>query len=132
MFSSPALYSKKEELFDPIIDEYEETSSLLIEMCIRDRRDTYFDCPDRERAQWWGDVVLLMGESFYTYSPSAHALMKKAIYELVGWQKKNGVLYAPIPSGSSDTELPGQSLASIGRYGFWKDVYKRQTYYWHI
>ena len=82
-------------------------------------RDTYFDCPDRERAQWWGDVVLLMGESFYTYSPSAHALMKKAIYELVGWQKKNGVLYAPIPSGSSDTELPGQSLASIGRYGFW-------------
>ena len=82
-------------------------------------RDTYFDCPDRERAQWWGDVVLLMGESFYTYSPSAHALMKKAIYELVGWQKKNGVLYAPIPSGRSDTELPGQSLASIGRYGFW-------------
>lgn len=82
-------------------------------------RDTYFDCPDRERAQWWGDVVLLMGESFYTYSPTAHALMKKAIYELVGWQKKNGVLYAPIPSGRSDTELPGQSLASIGRYGFW-------------
>lgn len=82
-------------------------------------RDTYFDCPDRERAQWWGDVVLLMGESFYTYSPSAHALMKKAIYELACWQKEDGVLYAPIPSGNSDTELPGQSLASIGRYGFW-------------
>lgn len=82
-------------------------------------RDTYFDCPDRERAQWWGDVVLLMGESFYTYSPSAHALMRKAIYELVGWQKPDGVLFAPIPSGNSDTELPGQSLASIGRYGFW-------------
>lgn len=82
-------------------------------------RDTYFDCPDRERAQWWGDVVLLMGESFYTYSPSAHALMRKAIYELVNWQKPDGVLYAPIPSGKSDTELPGQTLASIGRYGFW-------------
>lgn len=21
-------------------------------------RDTYMDCPDRERAQWWGDVVM--------------------------------------------------------------------------
>lgn len=82
-------------------------------------RDTYFDCPDRERAQWWGDVVLLMGESFYTYSPSSHALMRKAIHELAGWQKDDGVLYAPIPSGKSNTELPGQSLASIGRYGFW-------------
>jgi len=20
-------------------------------------RDTYMDCPDRERAQWWGDIV---------------------------------------------------------------------------
>lgn len=82
-------------------------------------RDTYFDCPDRERAQWWGDAVLLMGESFYTYSSSAHALMRKAIYELVGWQKPDGVLYAPIPSGNFDSELPGQILASIGRYGFW-------------
>ncbi|MFR6032557.1 MAG: hypothetical protein ACLUKN_04890 [Bacilli bacterium] len=27
-------------------------------------RDTYFDCPERERAQWWGDVVVLMGQSF--------------------------------------------------------------------
>ncbi|MBK5719416.1 glycoside hydrolase [Dysgonomonas sp. Marseille-P4677] len=82
-------------------------------------RDTYFDCPDRERAQWWGDVVMLMGESFYTYSESTHLLMKKAIKELVGWQKPDGVLYSPIPSGNYDQELPGQMLASIGYYGFW-------------
>lgn len=82
-------------------------------------RDTYFDCPDRERAQWWGDVVLLMSECFYTYSTSVHALMRKGIYELVNWQKADGVLYAPIPSGNSDSELPGQTLASIGYYGFW-------------
>lgn len=82
-------------------------------------RDTYFDCPDRERAQWWGDVVLLMGECFYTYSPSVHALMYKGIHELANWQKPNGSLYAPVPSGNYDSELPGQSLASIGRYGFW-------------
>ncbi len=82
-------------------------------------RDTYFDCPDRERAQWWGDVVVLMGESFYTYSPSAHALMKKAIHELAYWQKEDGKLYSPVPSGNHNQELPAQMLASIGRYGFW-------------
>lgn len=82
-------------------------------------RDTYFDCPDRERAQWWGDVVVLMGESFYTYSTSAHALMQKAIRELAGWQKEDGSLYSPVPSGNYFDELPAQMLASIGLYGFW-------------
>ncbi len=82
-------------------------------------RDTYFDCPDRERAQWWGDVTVLSGECFYTYSTSTHALMRKAINELCGWQRTDGSLYSPIPSGNYDSELPGQMLASIGKYGFW-------------
>lgn len=82
-------------------------------------RDTYFDCPDRERAQWWGDVVTLMGESFYMYSSSSHALMKKAILELANWQRETNVLFSPVPAGNYNTELPAQMLASIGRYGFW-------------
>lgn len=82
-------------------------------------RDTYFDCPDRERAQWWGDVVVLMGESFYTYSTSAHALMKKAIHELTGWQRSDSTLFSPVPAGNYKDELPAQMLASIGQYGFW-------------
>ena len=81
-------------------------------------RDTFFDCPDRERAQWWGDVVVLMGECFYTYSTSTHALMKKAIYELCAHQNEEGVLHSPIP-GNYSQELPGQMLASVGKYGFW-------------
>ncbi len=82
-------------------------------------RDNYFDCPDRERAQWWGDVVVLMGESFYTYSTSTHALMRKAIRELAAWQKPDGALFSPIPAGNYSSELPGQMLASVGLYGFW-------------
>jgi hypothetical protein len=82
-------------------------------------RDTFFDCPDRERAQWWGDVVVLMGECFYTYSPSVHDLMRKAILELAAWQKSDGALFSPIPAGNYSSELPGQMLAAIGRYGFW-------------
>ena len=50
-------------------------------------RDTYFDCPDRERAQWWGDVVNELGEAFYALDPRANALAKKGILELMNWQR---------------------------------------------
>jgi hypothetical protein len=82
-------------------------------------RDTYMDCPDRERAQWWGDEVNESGEAFYALSTSSHALMKKGMYELIGWQRADGSLYAPVPAANWDAELPGQMLASIGYYGFW-------------
>src|ERR1035437_5721139 len=81
-------------------------------------RDSIQD-PDRERAQWWGDAVILTGQMFYTCDQRAHALIRKAILNLVDWQKLDGVLYSPVPAGSWDKELPGQMLAGIGKYGFW-------------
>jgi hypothetical protein len=75
-------------------------------------RDTYYDCPDRERAQWWGDLVILMEESFYALDNNSLALSKKAINELIDWQKDSGVLFAPVP-GAYDKELPQQMLAAI-------------------
>jgi hypothetical protein len=100
-------------------------------------RDTYMDCPDRERAQWWGDAVNELGEAAYALDPHrAPLLTRKAIYELARWQRADGTLYSPVPSGlrnpsikdpidgSWDQELPAQMLASVGWYGFW-------TYYWN-
>ncbi len=81
-------------------------------------RDAIQD-PDRERAQWWGDAAIMLGEMFYTCDPRAHALIRKAILELVDWQKPDGVLYSPVPAGNWDKELPGQMLSSIGEHGFW-------------
>ena len=72
-------------------------------------RDTFFDCPERERAQWWGDETLLMGECFYTTDMSTHALMKKGMHELIAWQRSDGSLFSPIHAGNYDSELPGQS-----------------------
>ena len=89
-------------------------STLLVNM-----RDNFFDCPDRERAQWWGDVVVLMGECFYTLDPSIDLLINKAIRELCDWSSPEGVLRSPVPTGLGVSELPGQMLASIGPYGFW-------------
>jgi alpha-L-rhamnosidase len=95
-------------------------------------RDTYMDCPDRERAQWWGDVVNELGEVPYALDPRANSLTRKAIRELVDWRRPDGSLYSPIPAGiPADgnrkdnggqtwySELPAQMLASIGKYGFW-------------
>ncbi len=81
-------------------------------------RDAIQD-PDRERAQWWGDAVILLGEMLYACDGNSHLAIQKAIRNLVDWQKPDGVLYSPVPAGSWDRELPAQMLASVGKYGFW-------------
>ena len=81
-------------------------------------RDNYMDCPDRERAQWWGDVVVELGEAGYVFDSKAHLLTRKAILELMNWQQPNGVIASPVP-GWYKSELPCQMLASVGYYGFY-------------
>ena len=82
-------------------------------------RDTYLDCPDRERAQWWGDVVHELGEAFYALDTRSAGLARKGILELIAWQRDDGTIYSPIPAGNWDKELPLQMLNSVGYYGFW-------------
>lgn len=82
-------------------------------------RDTYFDCPDRERAQWWGDVVNELGEAFYSLDPRSSDLAKKGILELMNWQRDDGTIYSPVPAGNWHKELPMQMLNSVGYFGFW-------------
>ena len=86
-------------------------------------RDSYMDCPDRERAQWWGDEVNELGETFYALTPSAQSLATKGIYELMGWQRENGIINAPVPAGNYSKELPLQMLASVGWYGFYTQYF---------
>mgnify|MGYP000971450093 CR=1 FL=1 len=71
-------------------------------------RDTYMDCPDRERAQWWGDVVNELGEAFYALDEKAHLLTRKGIHELMGWQRADSTIFAPVPAGNYKDELPMQ------------------------
>lgn len=86
-------------------------------------RDNYMDCPDRERAQWWGDEVNELGEAFYALTPSGQQLAVKGIHELMNWQREDGTIYSPVPSGNWDKELPLQMLASVGWYGFYTQYY---------
>ncbi|MBO9633916.1 MAG: hypothetical protein J7578_12440 [Chitinophagaceae bacterium] len=101
---------------DPFLEKLWEKArrTLYVNM-----RDTYMDCPDRERAAWTGDAVNEAGQAFYALDPSSHALGKKWLYELIHWQRKDGAIYAPVPAGNWAGELPCQSVTSIGYYGLW-------------
>ncbi|TAH25577.1 MAG: glycoside hydrolase [Cytophagales bacterium] len=82
-------------------------------------RDSYMDCPDRERAQWSGDAVNEIGESFYALCPQSHLLAKKFYLETMDWQKKDSSIFGPVPASNWDQELPMQMLNTVGHYGIW-------------
>ena len=106
---------------DPFLNTLWEKSKRTLYVTMR---DNYMDCPDRERAQWWGDAVNEIGESFYVFDPPGYQLARKGMLELVNWQRPNKTMYAPVPAGNWGAELPPQILASVGKYGFW-------TYYFY-
>jgi alpha-L-rhamnosidase len=86
-------------------------------------RDNYFDCPDRERALWWGDVTSDLQQNPYVLSLSANKLVLKSIYELINWQRSDNKIFAPVPSGNWAKELPCQMLMSVGWFGFYNYYY---------
>jgi hypothetical protein len=75
-------------------------------------RDGFMDCPDRERAQWWGDAVNEMQMAFYSLSPDAALLVKKGIGNVLGYVR-DGVIPTVAPINTSWFELPAQSMAGI-------------------
>jgi len=76
-------------------------------------RDSYMDCPDRERAQWIGDAVIENEMSFYSLTPQSSALFRKAIITTYGWIHENGVIQTVVPNGDRSFELPMQNLAFL-------------------
>lgn len=75
-------------------------------------RDTYMDCPDRERAPYIGDTVNEMGMAYYALDTQSYALGKKAILTTLGWVDESSVLSSCVP-GSSGYELIVQNLAFL-------------------
>lgn len=78
-------------------------------------RDSYMDCPDRERSQWWGDATNELEEAFYALDPAASDLARKGITNLMGF--RNGDLIPTQAPAASFSELPAQSLTAV--MSFW-------------
>lgn len=80
-------------------------------------RDTYMDCPDRERAQWNGDACSSYAQSVYLLDSKIDPIMKKFIYNQAWFHRPDNVMYAPIPDGNWLNELPLGTLSTLGAYG---------------
>ena len=81
-------------------------------------RDNFMDCPDRERAQWWGDVTNEMAMSMYALDANAYLLYQKGVACMLGHvDSSTNVLQTVVPISQDYFELPVQQLAGI--CGFW-------------
>ena len=81
-------------------------------------RDNFMDCPDRERAQWWGDVTNEMTMSMYALDANACLLYQKGVASMLGHiDPATQVLQTVVPTDQGYFELPVQQLAGI--CGFW-------------
>ncbi len=77
-------------------------------------RDNFMDCPDRERAQWWGDVTNEMAMSMYALDTSSCLLYQKGVVSMLGHiDPDTNVLQTVVPIDGDYYELPVQQLAGI-------------------
>ncbi|MBQ7861079.1 MAG: alpha-L-rhamnosidase N-terminal domain-containing protein [Clostridia bacterium] len=84
-------------------------------------RDNYMDCPDRERAQWWGDVTSEMIMTMYSMDSSSYLLYQKGVEAMLSHIDDTKVLQTVVPISGDYFELPVQQLAGIvGFYTYYE------------
>ncbi len=76
-------------------------------------RDNFMDCPDRERAQWWGDVTSEMIMTMYSMDSNSYLLYQKGVQAMLSHIDDTKVLQTVVPISGDYFELPVQQLAGI-------------------
>ena len=76
-------------------------------------RDNFMDCPDRERAQWWGDVTSEMIMTMYSMDSNSYLLYQKGVEAMLSHTDDTKVLQTVVPISGDYFELPVQQLAGI-------------------
>ncbi len=79
-------------------------------------RDTFMDCPDRERTAWLGDAVNEMEIAYYSMSPTVFDAVRKDISVRINWQNAEGSIPTTAPATfrhNEYAELTAQSLAGV-------------------
>ena len=95
-------------------------------------RDTFMDCPERERGPYMGDGSNEADATLYAYDVEGLHMIKKAILASIAWTKKDGGIPSRAPSVKPQ-EIPNQSLAFLSAaYHYWLhsgDVETMTAYY---
>ena len=76
-------------------------------------RDNFMDCPDRERAQWWGDVTSEMIMTMYSMDSNSYLLYQKGVQAMLSHVDDTKILQSVVPISGDYFELPVQQLAGI-------------------
>ncbi len=76
-------------------------------------RDNFMDCPDRERAQWWGDVTSEMIMTMYSMDSNSYLLYQKGVEAMLSHVDDSKVLQTVVPISGDYFELTVQQLAGI-------------------
>ncbi len=79
-------------------------------------RDNFMDCPDRERAQWWGDVTSEMIMTMYSLDSNSYLLYQKGVEAMLSHIDDTKVLQTVVPIKGDYFELPVQQLAGIAGF----------------
>ncbi len=104
-------FSMEDDLFNALYTAGVTTQQVCM-------RDTFMDCPDRERTQWWGDVTNQMLQSLYCLDPAAGLLYEKGLTQQIGYFRD--IRFATTAPSEEDLELPIQQLAGIvGTYQYY-------------
>lgn len=75
-------------------------------------RDTYMDCPERERSPYIGDAANQISETFYALDPASWEMTKKTMLAAIGWTKTDRCIPLRSPSATVN-ECPAQTLNFI-------------------
>lgn len=101
---------------EPALDQLFTECANTIAICIR---DTFMDCPDRERGPYMGDASNQIDSSLYSYDDSIFPLIKKAILACVAWTPDSNDIPSRAPS-VKPSEIPNQVLAFFtSAYHYW-------------
>ncbi len=79
-------------------------------------RDNFMDCPDRERAQWWGDITSEMFMTMYSMDSNSYLLYQKGVQAMLAHTDETKVLQTVVPISDDYFELPVQQLAGIAGF----------------
>lgn len=98
------------------LDQLWQEALNTITICMR---DTYMDCPERERGPYMGDASNEIDAALYSYDQAGLDLTKKAILACVAWTTQSGAIPSRAPSVKPQ-EIPNQSLIFMtSAYHYW-------------
>ena len=109
---------------DEALDQLWQESLNTVAICMR---DTFMDCPDRERGPYMGDASNQIDAMLYSYGEGSFEMIRKAILNCVAWTTSSNAIPSRAPS-TKPQEIPNQSLIFMSSaYHYWLASGDRET-----